>query len=256
MRWVALGTGLTHCRAGDKVMNALFQSVSTRTAGINSIDLYTMEPAVQVLIMAMMYLSGIPVVLSIRSSTEEAWDVQERRKHSLPAAAAPARSVVRHQLKQMLQLDLAFVVGVWFVLVAVEQAQVTGVGLRPKQFSAPLRHALSSANARLAAFQVLFEVLSAYGTVGLSLSATSLSVAGSFHSASKLLLMLVMLAGRHRGLGLLLPSTPPPPVRARLTFPAHLDHAFRIRKPGAHASVSGPGSARNSFERTSFEAQL
>lgn len=121
-------------------MNAMYQSVATRTAGTNSIDLYTMEAAMHILISVMMYLSGIPVVLSIRSSTEEAWDVQDRRKLSgLSELDASKRTrVLRRQMKSILQLDLLFVAVVWILVAAIEQSQVSSVGLRPKQFSAYL----------------------------------------------------------------------------------------------------------------------
>ena len=51
-------------------------------------------------------------------------------------------------------------------------------------------------------FGIMFEVSSAYGTVGLSLGypGSLVSLAGQFSIISKLVLMCVMLAGRHRGL--------------------------------------------------------
>lgn len=51
-------------------------------------------------------------------------------------------------------------------------------------------------------FNVLFETTSAYGCVGLSvgLPDQSYSFAGGLHTASKVILCLVMLRGRHRGL--------------------------------------------------------
>ena len=51
-------------------------------------------------------------------------------------------------------------------------------------------------------FNIIFEVVSAYGCVGISVGIPSAaySFSGGWHNASKLVLCLVMLRGRHRGL--------------------------------------------------------
>jgi hypothetical protein len=55
---------------------------------------------------------------------------------------------------------------------------------------------------------LLFELVSAFGVVGLSLGqpGTNYSYSGSFSVLSKLIVMLVMFAGRHRGIPLLFDS--------------------------------------------------
>jgi Trk-type K+ transport system membrane component len=51
-------------------------------------------------------------------------------------------------------------------------------------------------------FNILFEVVSAYGCVGLSMGVVnnSYSLAGGMHTGSKLILCMVIIRGRHRGL--------------------------------------------------------
>ncbi|KAJ4188333.1 hypothetical protein NW767_011995 [Fusarium falciforme] len=65
-------------------------------------------------------------------------------------------------------------------------------------------------------FNIMFEVVSAYGTVGISVGILrdAYSFSGAWHTGSKLVLCLVMLRGRHRGL------------------PVALDHPVRL--PGEH----------------------
>ncbi|POS71411.1 hypothetical protein DHEL01_v210196 [Diaporthe helianthi] len=65
-------------------------------------------------------------------------------------------------------------------------------------------------------FNIIFEVVSAYGTVGISVGipTDAYSFSGAWFTGSKLVLCLVMLRGRHRGL------------------PVALDHAVRL--PGEH----------------------
>jgi len=51
-------------------------------------------------------------------------------------------------------------------------------------------------------FPLTFEIISAYGTVGLSLGtpAQNYSLSGALHPLSKIILCMVMIRGRHRGL--------------------------------------------------------
>lgn len=170
-------------------------SVSTRTAGFNTVNLATEAPPVQVMQLVMMYLSALPVALSIRSSADEAWAPDADLDAAPDAApAAPSRPKrFRSLLRRALQRDLFLLVAAYWLLSAIERDRI-----EPADGEAPL-----------SLFRLLYELVSAYGTVGLSLSTTPASLSASLHPASRLVLTGVMLAGRHRGLGLLLPRMLP-----------------------------------------------
>jgi Trk-type K+ transport system membrane component len=88
-------------------------------------------------------------------------------------------------------------------------------------------------------FNVLFEVVSAYGTVGISvgLPDQNYSVSGAWNTGSKLVLCLVMLRGRHRGLPVALDRAIRLPSEELLRDEEE-DHRIRIRKRSAsRASV-------------------
>lgn len=82
-------------------------------------------------------------------------------------------------------------------------------------------------------FNIIFEVVSAYGTVGISvgLPNDAYSFSGAWHTASKLVLCLVMLRGRHRGL------------------PVALDHAVRLPSEHLHQDEEEDYQIRRSLSR-------
>ena len=45
----------------EKIGNALFQSVTTRTAGFNSIDMGNIKTPTALLLMALMFIGGAPL---------------------------------------------------------------------------------------------------------------------------------------------------------------------------------------------------
>lgn len=103
---------------------------------------------------------------------------------------------VRQQLRGQLGHDL------WWIAVAVMFITIVETG----QFNRdPVNFSI---------FNILFEVVSAYGCVGISVGVpwNAYSFCGAWHTTSKLILCAVMLRGRHRGLpvaidrAILLPS--------------------------------------------------
>lgn len=170
--------------------------MSTRSAGFNTIDLVAESPPVQVMQVLMMYLSALPVALVIRSSTEEAWspDIPP----DLPAIL-PRRNRLTSLLRRALQRDLCVLVLAYYTVSAIERNRILSPDTTPSATPTP------STSQPITLFAILYELVSAYGTVGLSLSTTPESLSASLRPLSRLVITLVMLLGRHRGLGLLLP---------------------------------------------------
>jgi Trk-type K+ transport system membrane component len=159
----------------------------------------------------MMYISVYPVVITMRNSNvyEErslglySEDEYERRRtrtssqglgfmrtltdHLVPDLSTDKQSngqFVRHQLRAQLAHDAWTIVVALFFIMIIEGSQFSQ---DPAVFSV---------------FNFLFEIVSAYGCVGISVGipTENYSFCGSWHVLSKLILCVVMLRGRHRGL--------------------------------------------------------
>jgi len=146
-----------------------FHSVDVRTAGFNALDVSALSPPIWVVWVAAMYLSAMPVAVSMRASNPA------RR-------AAGTASAAGHELRSMLTTDLFWLYAPWAFLVCVEAGRLGDATLTP--------------------FSLLFENASALGTVGLSLGypGTVTSLAARLSPVSQWALMLTMLVGRNRGL--------------------------------------------------------
>jgi trk system potassium uptake protein TrkH len=161
---------LAHLAWGDRVDNAWFQSVTLRTAGFNSVDLLETRSATRSLMLAMMFVGGSPggtaggikttsaavlllaVVAALRGQTHIAAFGRHVRHTSVYKAVAVTT------------------VGLLSCMVATTAIQLTQ--------SLP--------------FDVgIFEVVSALGTVGLSLDGT-----GHLDEVGKVVIMVCMFMGR------------------------------------------------------------
>ncbi|KAL1843790.1 hypothetical protein VTJ49DRAFT_7500 [Mycothermus thermophilus] len=185
--------------AGLKVLNGFFEAASTRTAGFSCVNLSELHPAVQFSYMIMMYISVFPIAISVRRTNvyEEkslgiySTDVDEQHNHQ---GNQSDLSYVGSHLRRQLSFDLWYIVLGFFILSIVE-----GQKIMAGEFTQ---------------FALLFEVVSAYGTVGMSLgySGVNASLCSQFTTLGKLVLVAMMIRGRHRGLpygldrAILLPS--------------------------------------------------
>ncbi|ORY69786.1 cation transport protein-domain-containing protein [Pseudomassariella vexata] len=192
-----LGTGVVAELPLDiKFLDGWFQAAATRTAGFAVVNLADVHPAVQTSYLIMMYISVFPIAISIRRTNvyEEKSlglygstnDIEERNENGF--------SYVGAHLRRQLSFDLWYIFIGFFILSISE-----GSRLMAGDFSM---------------FAVLFEIVSAYGTVGLSLGYTGInaSLSSQFSVVGKLVVIAMQIRGRHRGLpygldrAILLPS--------------------------------------------------
>ncbi|KAF5100900.1 hypothetical protein DV451_002375 [Geotrichum candidum] len=166
-----------------KVLAGLFQAFCTRTAGFSVIDLSQVHVAVQVSYMVMMYVSVLPLALSIRRTNvyeEQSLGVYFNPDHVDPEAP----SLIATHIRKQLSFDLWFIFLGLFIITIAEGNRL---GPGDEDFNT---------------FAVLFEIVSAYGTVGMSLGypGTNTSFSAQFTKLSKLVIIALLYRGRHRGL--------------------------------------------------------
>ena len=65
---------------GNKIVNAIFTAVVTRTSGFNSVDLATLSPAMLVILSGFMYISSTPVVATVRKTDPQKIREKELKK--------------------------------------------------------------------------------------------------------------------------------------------------------------------------------
>jgi len=154
----------------DRVVNALFQSVTTRTAGFNSVDLAALQPASVLLMMVLMFVGASPGGTGGGIKTTTAVVLLS----SILAIARGRQTVVL--LGRRVPLETMYRSAAIATVAAL--VVVVGTGLL-----------LATQEGR---FEVLlFEAVSAFGTVGLSLGATT-----HLDTFGKLVVAALMLAGR------------------------------------------------------------
>ena len=194
---------------GYRALMGLFQSVCTRTAGFNVVDLSKLHPSIQVSYMLMMYVSVLPLAISIRrtnvyeeqslglydngqeegSTKDDTHDDETEQSGTTPVKPKPKKqspkSFVGAHLRRQLSFDLWFLFLGLFIICICEGGRIEDVN--EPDFNV---------------FGILFEIVSAYGTVGLSLGYpnTNTSLSAQFTVLSKLVIIAMLIRGRNRGL--------------------------------------------------------
>ena len=175
-------------------------------------NLANLHPGIQVSYLIMMYISVFPIAISVRRT-----NVYEEKSLGIYGSAAEEaedsneRSYVGAHLRRQLSFDLWYIFFGLFFIAIIE-------GPRLQNINEP----------SFTIFSCLFEIVSAYGTVGLSLGYpdTDTSFSGQLKVLSKLIIMAMMIRGRHRGL------------------PYELDRAILLPSEALHKKESADASAR------------
>lgn len=169
--WVSVEGALYGRPIGEALNATFFQAVTTRTAGFNTVDISMMAPVSIGLIMILMYIgagaastgSGIKVT-TLAVILADMWAFIAGKKET----------VLLERTIDAFQIKKAYVIAIssfFFILLITSLTILT--------------------NSHIPATALLFETVSAFGTVGLSLGITSeLNVAG------KSFIMFMMLLGR------------------------------------------------------------
>ncbi|CAI5463507.1 unnamed protein product [Closterium sp. Yama58-4] len=181
---------------GYRFFDSCMQSVSTRSAGYTIINLFYLSAASDFLFVGFMYVAVYPVFLTRQSSREQR-DIQDTDDIAVFAEdmhSGVLDSSVLAQGRHLVAQDSVYIFVSILLVCAIQNND------------------FSSDQANWTVFKVIFEIISAYGNVGLSLGnscptsnpnctdAPPYSFSGTWSVLSKLIVILVMLLGRHRGL--------------------------------------------------------
>ncbi|WVQ96961.1 hypothetical protein IAU59_004070 [Kwoniella sp. CBS 9459] len=182
----------------QRFSDGMLQSLSVRASGFGIVPLANMAPSVLFLYVILMYVAIYPIAMSVRSTNvyeERALGVYEHEDPDTLTEDEPQFQGRRHEVfsKYLLwhmRKQLAF--DVWpltlaiFVICCFERGKILDDD-KAVWFSI---------------FRILFECTSAYSVIGLSLGTpnNNFSFCGEFGTASKIVIIMVMLRGRHRGL--------------------------------------------------------
>lgn len=182
--------------------------------------------------MIMMYISVFPIAISMRRT-----NVYEEKSLGIYGEVEPESddskepSYIGAHLRRQLSFDLWYIFLGLFIIAIVEGDRLES----------------SSQAASFSLFAVLFEIVSAYGTVGLSLGypTTDASFSSQFRVISKLVIIAMQIRGRHRGLpyaldrAILLPSE-------SLQEKEQADAERRLRRRDSNISATAGTSGRAS----------
>ncbi|NCC24206.1 MAG: potassium transporter TrkH [Deltaproteobacteria bacterium] len=164
---------------GAQFLTALFQSVTSRTAGFNTVDIGSMTNISLVFLCLLMWIGGSPgscaggiKTTTFRAMLSFSWSQIRGRKQTVVSGFALDRGTMQKVLALVIVSSLVLALAT-LVLVITEGGAVSHLESRGRFL------------------EILFEVISAFGTVGLSTGLTA-----SLSSPGKAVVILLMFVGR------------------------------------------------------------
>merc|ERR1712113_524804 len=160
-----------------KFWNALFQSVSTRTAGLNSVNIADLSQGTTFFLCVMMYLATTPTVVTMRLSAvtgrkgRTELDITGRAE-GVEEEILTGDNSLKSQARRYLTQDVTYLTIAIFLICCLEKEQFT----KSAKNISPDSDGIYS---DFTFFKVLFEIASAYGTCGFSLGYEDQSVSFS-----------------------------------------------------------------------------
>ncbi|KAI5995376.1 cation transport protein-domain-containing protein [Pisolithus marmoratus] len=176
---------------GTRILAGVYQAIAVRNAGFHIVPLALLAPATKVMYVIMMYISVCDVrstnvyeerSLGVFRSDEE----DEETSHPIGSRVAIWGRYLGMHARRQLSRDMWWLWLALFLVCIIEVNNLDNPNLQ----------------GWFNIFTIIFELVSAYGSVGLSLGVPNqnYSFSGSLRPLSKLVVILVMLRGRHVGL--------------------------------------------------------
>ncbi|KAI6029310.1 cation transport protein-domain-containing protein [Pisolithus microcarpus] len=176
---------------GARIVAGFYQAIAVRNAGFGIVPLSQLAPAVKVMYVIMMYISVCDVrstnvyeeqSLGIFSSDKD----DEENFHPIGSRVAIWGRYLGMHARRQLSFDMWWLSLGLFLVCIIERDNLDN----------------PDSQSWFNIFTIIFELVSAYGSVGLSMGVPNqnYSFSGSLRPLSKLVITLVMLRGRHRGL--------------------------------------------------------
>jgi len=173
MFFIVLFENLTGSAESQSVLDAFFQSVTARTAGFNTVDISKLAAPSQIILILLMFIGGSPggTAGGIKTVTLAviimAAVTTLKKRDDVEIFGRAVRFII---------IRRAITITLLFILIL---------------FSAALALSITERSNHFTMMQIMFETVSALGTVGLTTGIT-----GSLTTAGKLIIIIVMLIGR------------------------------------------------------------